>query len=96
LPSTNVTVVGTPSIPDDVAAARASVPNDDDEVISPTAAACHMCHDSTAVITHMEQNGAAVYWPRIDYETIMPVETCEVCHGPGSIADVDLAHGLLD
>jgi OmcA/MtrC family decaheme c-type cytochrome len=96
LPTTNLTTDGVNAAPADVDAARATVPNATDRVTSPTAAACGMCHDSAAVAAHMQQNGAAVDWERWMYESQQPVETCEVCHDTGSIADVNLVHGLLE
>ena len=78
-----------------VLAARAGVPNDTDLVTSPQAASCTGCHDGPLSLAHMDQNGGSVGMPRIDYEVEARVETCNLCHGPGRIADVELVHPLL-
>jgi OmcA/MtrC family decaheme c-type cytochrome len=72
-----------------VEAARDTVPNDTDFVITPTAAACFACHDGEEVKAHMEGNGAAI---NLNRSNVVAVETCSVCHGSGKSADVVVAH----
>jgi OmcA/MtrC family decaheme c-type cytochrome len=76
---------------DDVRAARDSVPNGTDWVITPVAASCYACHDGSSLKTHMEQFGGVVNENR---DMVSTVDTCGICHGAGSIADVEKAHGL--
>jgi OmcA/MtrC family decaheme c-type cytochrome len=75
-----------------VLAARETVPNDTDFVITPTTAACYACHDSADAKAHMEQNGAAINDNRSDVVAANPVETCSVCHGTGKTADLAVVH----
>jgi hypothetical protein len=72
-----------------VEAARDTVPNDTDFVITPTAAGCFACHDGEEVKAHMEGNGAAI---NLNRSNVVAVETCSVCHGSGKSADVVVAH----
>ena len=83
-----------------VDAARDSLPNDTDWVNSPIASACYYCHDSAGTVAHMRQNGGVIstadpdagdFTQRQDFDVS---ESCTVCHGAGSIADVNVAHGL--
>ncbi|MGI9304347.1 MAG: OmcA/MtrC family decaheme c-type cytochrome, partial [Gammaproteobacteria bacterium] len=62
----------------------------DDLKISPTAAVCSSCHDSTVAQAHMEVNGALFAANQATIAT--NVESCAVCHGPGTIASVELVH----
>jgi len=94
LVTTNVTTDGVNAAPADVTAARATVPNATDLIISPMTSSCYFCHDGEAAVAHMEQNGGAIDWPRAQYLTEKPYETCAVCHGSGKIADVMPVHGL--
>ncbi|MEJ8835884.1 OmcA/MtrC family decaheme c-type cytochrome [Ramlibacter sp. AN1133] len=59
-------------------------------VSSPSAAVCFSCHDTTAAKAHMESNGGSIYQPRST--AIGKVETCEVCHASGKIADIKAVH----
>ena len=62
----------------------------DDLRITPTAAVCSSCHDSSSARDHMVQNGA-------DFSataTTQSTEACAICHGPGRVADLDVVHGL--
>ena len=77
-----------------VGTARDSVPNDTDWVTTPTAAACGYCHDSALDIAHIEQNGGAIQVDRADVVAGDYVETCALCHGPGTVADVVEMHDL--
>lgn len=59
---------------------------------TPLAAACSACHDQAIATAHMVSTGGAVI--RGDLDTAnAAVESCEVCHGTGAIADVDVVHG---
>lgn len=64
--------------------------------VTPGAAACSSCHVTQEDMTHMRQNGA-------DFAAVKDVnsqvvggiqETCNICHGPGAIADVKVVHHL--
>jgi OmcA/MtrC family decaheme c-type cytochrome len=87
-----VTDNGAINTPDDADAARETVPNTMDEVVSPFASSCIACHDTPLAAAHMAQNGAFVYGARGDMGN--SVETCALCHGPGRSADIVTAHGL--
>ncbi len=65
---------------------------DDDKVITATASACSACHDDGTAQIHMEQNGGGFGVPAGTANQ----ESCAVCHGPGSIADVRKVHNLGD
>ena len=66
LVSTDITTNGVdPQTRDEVLAARASVPNETDMVISPVSAACYACHTDTEATYHMDQSGGA-YGERTD------------------------------
>jgi OmcA/MtrC family decaheme c-type cytochrome len=79
-----------------ISAARDSVPNATDIVITPTAAACYACHDSEAVQAHMEGNGALINANRSFVLGLNSVETCTICHGSGKSADVVVAHRAVE
>jgi len=72
----------------------------DDINITPNAAVCSACHDTSLAQVHMEQNGAA--WDVVQAaDGIMNsmsrgavTETCAICHGPGRIADIEVVHGF--
>jgi OmcA/MtrC family decaheme c-type cytochrome len=79
------------------ARAISTVPNDpafwnDDVATSTTAFACATCHSDETTKNHMAQNGglfdAAKTQPQLGQET------CVICHGEGSIADVAEVHNL--
>ena len=94
LPATMRTTTGDPN--EDraaVTAARDNVPNATDMINSPISGSCYACHDSWLSAAHMEQNGGAIMWERAQWEAAKPVETCEVCHGPGRMADIEEVHG---
>ena len=65
------------------------LPNATDLVITPFAAACVACHDSSVAKAHMEANGGAINKAR---STVTAVEQCAVCHGPGRSTDVTVVH----
>jgi len=72
----------------------------DDAVTSPNAAVCSGCHMDTLATAHMSQNGG--YFKRQGVKDavtgkMLPggdIETCALCHGPGSMADLRDAHGI--
>jgi OmcA/MtrC family decaheme c-type cytochrome len=81
----------------------------DDVAITPTAAACWSCHQAApefiAIPTkaHIEQNGgyipaptdASVTKEMLEAKTSSAyIEACQICHGPGGVADVEVMHGL--
>jgi len=59
-------------------------------VISPVATVCFSCHDSAIARSHMESNGGSIYLARS--VALTRVESCMVCHGTGSIADIKVMH----
>lgn len=67
---------------------------DDDTVITPTAAVCASCHDSSLAQTHMEQNGGNFSTTQAAITGGVVVETCSVCHGAGRTADVSVMHNV--
>ena len=75
-----------------VLAARASVPNDTDFVITPTAAACYACHDSPLAQAHMSDNGGIINDNRDNVVAAGSVETCSLCHGAGKDQDLAVVH----
>ena len=70
----------------------------DDVVISPNSAVCSTCHVSDLARTHMMQNGGDFNAGKAADSTLISagVETCELCHGPGRTADVEVVHGVRD
>ena len=96
LPSTDRITTGVPAeIRSEISAVRATVPNVTDLVTSPQAASCTGCHDNPLAVAHMEQNGGAVTMPRAIYDASGSIETCDLCHGPGRVADVEVVHPIL-
>jgi OmcA/MtrC family decaheme c-type cytochrome len=83
-----------------VDAARDGVPNDTDWVNSATASTCYYCHDGEAAIAHMRQNGGAISVAdsgAADFaqrQEVMTVESCTVCHGSGSAANMGAVHQI--
>lgn len=55
-----------------ITAARASVPNATDEVISPAASACGHCHDSIQARSHFVLNGGKIRAPRSEATATPP------------------------
>jgi OmcA/MtrC family decaheme c-type cytochrome len=66
----------------------------DDRVVSPNASVCSACHIETLAIEHMQQNGGDFNATKAADGTMISsqIETCDVCHGPGRIADVKAMH----
>ena len=71
------------------------------KVISPKAATCTACHDSSTAQAHVINYGGATYGTRTqaDVGTLLPVvtavprESCDDCHASGGAKSVDLVHG---
>ena len=59
--------------------------------ISPIAAACSACHDSSEVRSHMISKGASFGATQAALEG---KERCASCHGPGKSEDVRRAHEI--
>jgi OmcA/MtrC family decaheme c-type cytochrome len=60
LVTTDVTTDGTNASRQAVQAARDSIPNPTDLIISPTVATCYACHDSDPAAAHFVQNGGVI------------------------------------
>mgnify|MGYP000267552835 FL=1 len=54
-------------------------------------AVCSGCHDSAIAKSHMVTAGSAAFDVEFDSAASM-VESCDVCHGSGKAADVDVVH----
>jgi OmcA/MtrC family decaheme c-type cytochrome len=107
LMTTERTTTGDPAENRDaILAARDSVPNGTDLVNSPIAATCYMCHDSELAVAHMEQNGGQINVllreVRVSADILTrdevldrgSIETCDLCHGAGRVADLNVVHGI--
>lgn len=74
----------------------------DDINITPNAAVCSACHEGTPATEHMKQNGGAFDVMQQADGTLISmsagtvIETCDVCHAEGRIADVGMVHGVHD
>jgi OmcA/MtrC family decaheme c-type cytochrome len=70
----------------------------DDVVVSPNSAVCSTCHVSDLAMQHMMQNGGDFNATKAADSTLISsgVETCELCHGEGRSADVEVVHGVRD
>jgi len=65
----------------------------DDLKYSPIASVCSACHDGDLPKAHMTQNGAIFGGAGSEQAAqVGNIEGCPVCHGPGTIADVELVH----
>jgi len=64
-------------------------------VISPKAASCTACHDSSAAMGHVTSFGGSAFGDRTQGQiALLPRETCNDCHSPGGFKGVDIVHGL--
>ena len=62
-------------------------------VISPKAASCTACHDSSKAIGHVTSFGGASYANRTQEQILaLPRETCDDCHASGGFKGVDIVH----
>jgi OmcA/MtrC family decaheme c-type cytochrome len=68
----------------------------DDVAWSPNTAVCSACHTSAVAEQHMLQNGGSKTLSKNADGTTAggPLETCQLCHGPGRTADVKVLHGV--
>lgn len=64
------------------------------KVISPKAASCTSCHDSSAAIGHVTAFGGSAFGDKSQAQiAAMPRETCNDCHASGGFMGVDIVHG---
>jgi OmcA/MtrC family decaheme c-type cytochrome len=65
-------------------------------VTSPITAACFGCHDSASAKAHMTsaEGGGKLYATRtsVGGATLVNNENCLTCHGPGTLAPIDVVH----
>jgi OmcA/MtrC family decaheme c-type cytochrome len=78
----------------DVGANRAVLT--DDVAISPNTAVCSSCHTDTLDAEHMRQNGGDFAAGKTNTGVLVSsgLETCQLCHGPGRVADIKIMHGV--
>jgi len=63
-------------------------------VISPKAATCTACHDSSKAIGHVTSFGGSSFGNLSQGQIAgLPRETCNDCHSPGGFKGVDVVHG---
>ena len=63
-------------------------------VISPKAATCTACHDSSKAIGHVTSFGGSAFGDKTQAQvTGLPRETCDDCHASGGFKGVDIVHG---
>ncbi len=63
-------------------------------VISPKAASCTSCHDSSAAMGHVTAFGGSAFGNKTQAEiAAMPRETCNDCHASGGFKGIDVVHG---
>jgi hypothetical protein len=63
-------------------------------VISPKAASCTACHDSSRAMGHVTSFGGAAFGSKSQAEiALLPKETCDDCHSSGGFMAVDTVHG---
>lgn len=63
------------------------------KVISPKAATCTACHDSSKAITHVTRDGGASFGDKTQADVALPRESCDDCHASGGVKPVAQAHG---
>ena len=66
----------------------------DDRVVSPNTSVCSACHIETLDVEHMQQNGGDFNAGKAADGSMISsqIETCDICHGPGRVADVKEMH----
>ena len=62
-------------------------------VITPKAASCTACHDSTNAINHVVGTGGSSFGNATQAQSFQTQETCVDCHAPGLPRGVDVVHG---
>jgi OmcA/MtrC family decaheme c-type cytochrome len=63
-------------------------------VISPKAASCTACHDSSKAMAHVTNFGGATFGNKTPAEIAgLPRESCDDCHSSGGFKGVDIVHG---
>lgn len=63
-------------------------------VISPKAASCTACHDSSTAMGHVTSFGGATFGNKTQAQiAALPRETCDDCHSSGGFKGVDIVHG---
>ncbi len=62
-------------------------------VITPKAASCTACHDSTNAINHVVGTGGSAFGNATQAQSFQTQESCADCHAPGLPRGVDVVHG---
>ncbi len=62
-------------------------------VITPKAASCTACHDSTNAMSHVVGTGGSSFGNATQAQSFQTQETCADCHAPGLPRGVDVVHG---
>jgi OmcA/MtrC family decaheme c-type cytochrome len=62
-------------------------------VITPKAATCTSCHNSSAAIDHVIGAGGSSFGTMTQAQSLQVQETCVDCHGLGRPFGVDIVHG---
>jgi OmcA/MtrC family decaheme c-type cytochrome len=95
LPTQNGILASTASILGNVLVSDPSITDpSDDRNISPSTAVCSSCHDSDLALAHMNQIGGATFSALQSAIDVGTLEQCAICHGPGTVADVKVVHGV--
>lgn len=63
-------------------------------VITPKAASCTACHDSSKAFAHVTSWGLAAYGNKSQSQGWLTQEICSDCHSSGGVKAVDTVHGL--
>lgn len=63
-------------------------------VITPKAATCTSCHDSSKALAHVTSWGGAAFGNKAQSAGWLTQETCGDCHSSGGFKAVDIVHGI--